>query len=225
MLHIWVLEFFRQLHKSDSTVGIATGYGLDNIGDGVQVLVGSRIFTSPRRPDCLWGCTQPPILWVPRAFFLSGKTVGAWSWPLTSNYCQGQENFDLYIHSPIWLHGVVLNYLNTGTTLIFTQKWGKMPELLQYVYISQFVLLSLALCIVCCMCKILDEVSTWQLEWFCWQITYVESRMSMRIRFRYWKHFLCCTFVCFSIQRSVFSLEHKESQKYHTVHLICVHVL
>jgi hypothetical protein len=27
---------------------------------------------------------------------------------------------DLYIHSPIRLHGVVLNYLRTGTTLPFT---------------------------------------------------------------------------------------------------------
>jgi hypothetical protein len=27
---------------------------------------------------------------------------------------------DLYIHSPIRLHGVVLNYLSTGTTLPFT---------------------------------------------------------------------------------------------------------
>jgi hypothetical protein len=31
----------------DSVVGIATGYGLD--------AVGSRIFSSPRRPDRLWG--------------------------------------------------------------------------------------------------------------------------------------------------------------------------
>jgi hypothetical protein len=29
-----------------------------------------------------------------------GKAAGVWSWPLTSNYCRGQENVDLYIHSP-----------------------------------------------------------------------------------------------------------------------------
>jgi hypothetical protein len=39
--------------------GIATGYGLDDRGVGVRVPVGSRIFTSPRRPDRLWG---PPSL-------------------------------------------------------------------------------------------------------------------------------------------------------------------
>jgi hypothetical protein len=39
----------------DSAVGIATGYGQDNRGVGVRVLVGSRIFSSLRRPDRIWG--------------------------------------------------------------------------------------------------------------------------------------------------------------------------
>jgi hypothetical protein len=43
----------------DSVVGIATGYGLDDRGVGVRVPVGSRIFSSPSRPDWLWG---PPNL-------------------------------------------------------------------------------------------------------------------------------------------------------------------
>jgi hypothetical protein len=37
----------------DSVVGIATGYGLNDGGVGVRVPVGSRIFSSPRRPDRL----------------------------------------------------------------------------------------------------------------------------------------------------------------------------
>jgi hypothetical protein len=43
----------------DSVVGIATGYGLDDRGVGVRVPVGSRFFSSPSRPDRLWG---PPSL-------------------------------------------------------------------------------------------------------------------------------------------------------------------
>jgi hypothetical protein len=43
----------------DSVVGIATGYGLDYRGVGVRVPVGSRILSSPSRPDRLWG---PPNL-------------------------------------------------------------------------------------------------------------------------------------------------------------------
>jgi hypothetical protein len=43
----------------ESVVGIATGYGLDDRGIGVRVLVGSRFFFTPCRPDWLWG---PPNL-------------------------------------------------------------------------------------------------------------------------------------------------------------------
>jgi hypothetical protein len=39
----------------DSTVGIATGYGLDGRGIGVRVPVGTIFFSSPRRPDRFWG--------------------------------------------------------------------------------------------------------------------------------------------------------------------------
>jgi hypothetical protein len=39
--------------------GIATCYGLENHGVGVRVRMGARIFTSPCRPDRLWG---PPNL-------------------------------------------------------------------------------------------------------------------------------------------------------------------
>jgi hypothetical protein len=39
--------------SQDSPVGIATAYGLDDRGVGVKVPVGSRIFTSPCRPDLL----------------------------------------------------------------------------------------------------------------------------------------------------------------------------
>jgi hypothetical protein len=53
-------QTFFKLHRSrDSVVGTATGYGLDDQGVGVRVPVGSRIFTSPRRPDRHWG---PPSL-------------------------------------------------------------------------------------------------------------------------------------------------------------------
>jgi hypothetical protein len=68
----------------DSAVGIATGYGLDDRGVGVRVPVGSRIFSSPRRPDRLW---SPPSLQSTgyQGLFPWGKAAGAWSWPLTSN--------------------------------------------------------------------------------------------------------------------------------------------
>jgi hypothetical protein len=42
----------------DSAFIIMTGYGLDDQGVGVRVPVGSRIFSSPRCPDWLWGPIQ-----------------------------------------------------------------------------------------------------------------------------------------------------------------------
>jgi hypothetical protein len=39
----------------DSVVGTATGYGLDDRGVTIRVPVGSRIFSSPNRPELLWG--------------------------------------------------------------------------------------------------------------------------------------------------------------------------
>jgi hypothetical protein len=45
--------------RRESAVGTATRYGLDGRGIGVWVQVGSKILSSPRRPDRLWG---PPSL-------------------------------------------------------------------------------------------------------------------------------------------------------------------
>jgi hypothetical protein len=53
----------------DSVVGIATTYGLDGRGVGVRVPVDSRIVSSPRPPDLLWG---PPKL----LSFAEGKAAG-----------------------------------------------------------------------------------------------------------------------------------------------------
>jgi hypothetical protein len=46
----------------DSSVGIATSYGLDHRGVGVRVPVGSRIFSTS---ELALGSTQHPIRWVP----------------------------------------------------------------------------------------------------------------------------------------------------------------
>jgi hypothetical protein len=42
-------------------------------------------------------------------YFPGGKAAAVWSWPLTSIYWRGQENVDVYIHSPRRLHGIMLN--------------------------------------------------------------------------------------------------------------------
>jgi hypothetical protein len=66
----------------------------------ISVSVKSKIFSSPGRPDRLWDPTSLLFsgYW---GCFPGGKAAGAWSWPLTS--------VDLYTHSPMRLHRVVLN--------------------------------------------------------------------------------------------------------------------
>jgi hypothetical protein len=64
-------------------------------------------FSKSSRPTL--GSTQPPIQWLPGALSPEVKLParGADHSPPGSD--RGQENIDLYIHSPIRFHGVVLN--------------------------------------------------------------------------------------------------------------------
>jgi hypothetical protein len=60
IIFVFVLATLSGVRSRDGAVGISTGNGLDDRGVGVRVPVGSRIFSSPCRPDWLWG--QPNLL-------------------------------------------------------------------------------------------------------------------------------------------------------------------
>jgi hypothetical protein len=106
--------FFLSTNRG-SSVGIATGYGLDDHGVGVRVPMGEEFSLLHGIPTGSGAhpASYPLGTW---GSFPGGKVAGAWIWPLT-NSCRGQENVGLYIHSPIYLYGVVLNKLSTGKIL------------------------------------------------------------------------------------------------------------
>jgi hypothetical protein len=68
-----------------------------------------KISSSPRRPDRFWCLSSFLSNGYRKASSLGCKAAGVCNWPLTLNYCRGQEYADLYIHSPLHLHGIVLN--------------------------------------------------------------------------------------------------------------------
>jgi hypothetical protein len=103
---MWYITLWKRCQ--DSSVGIVTGYGLDG-----RILIpgrGKRFLSTPQCPDRLWG---PPSLlsnWAGGGgHFLLGKAARAWCWPHTFIYCRGQKLVELYLHSPVRLHGVSFN--------------------------------------------------------------------------------------------------------------------
>jgi hypothetical protein len=81
----------------NSSVGIKAGYGLDDWGVRVRVLVGSTIFSSPRRLNWLWG---PPS---PLSNGYRGKSGRGVKLTTHLQLVPRSINVDLYIYSPIRL--------------------------------------------------------------------------------------------------------------------------
>jgi hypothetical protein len=79
----------------DSSVGIATSYGLDDQGEIVQT--GSGVHPTSYKMGT--GGSFPGVKWQGREADHSPP-----------NSAEVKKNVDLYIHSPIRVHGVMLNY-------------------------------------------------------------------------------------------------------------------
>jgi hypothetical protein len=69
--------------------------------------LGIFLFTIASRPAL--GPTQPPIQWVPGALSLGVKRPGHEADLSPPSSAEVKECVELYLHSPIRLHGVVLS--------------------------------------------------------------------------------------------------------------------
>jgi hypothetical protein len=88
----------------ESSVGTALGYRLDDRCTRVRFPAGAWNFSlHPLGP------TQPPIQWVPGALTLGVKRPGHEVDHLPPSSTEDKEFVELYLHSPIYLHGVVLS--------------------------------------------------------------------------------------------------------------------
>jgi hypothetical protein len=74
LCHIYNIDENKRKGR-DSSLGIATGYELDDGGVGVLVPVGSRMFSTLSSP-ALWP-TRPPTKWAPVGSIARGKMAEA----------------------------------------------------------------------------------------------------------------------------------------------------
>jgi hypothetical protein len=85
----------------------STGWTIGVLGFDSRRGLGIFLFTAASR-TALWP-TQPPTQWVPGALFQGVKRQGREADHLTPSSAEVKECVDLYLHSPIRLHGVVFS--------------------------------------------------------------------------------------------------------------------
>jgi hypothetical protein len=91
------------VQSRDRAVSIATGYGLDDERVGVGIPKGARIFTSPFRPDRLWGPPRP----LPNGY--KGALSSGVKRPGSEADHSPPTSAEVKKMRSIRLHGVVLN--------------------------------------------------------------------------------------------------------------------
>jgi hypothetical protein len=95
-------EFLGEGGRNINSVGVfwTIGYSGFKSRQGLVIFLFDRVQTGP---------TQPPIQWVPRALSLGVKRPGREADKLPPSNAEVKECLELYPHSPISIHGVVLS--------------------------------------------------------------------------------------------------------------------
>jgi hypothetical protein len=111
--------FYGHLSKymsRDSSVGIVLGYGLDDRGSRFRFPAGAGNFSLHHRVQNGSGASPASYPMGTRGLSLGVKRQGREADHSPPSSAEVKECVELYLHSPIRLHGVVLR-LSTGTTL------------------------------------------------------------------------------------------------------------
>jgi len=117
----------------DSTVGIATRYGLD--GPGIESRWG-RHFLHPSWPALR--VTQAPMQGVP-GILLEGKAVGVWRWPPAPSSAEVKERAELYLYSPSGPSWPVLGWpLPFTSSLCFSCSFPVKIVMAFFPYVASF---------------------------------------------------------------------------------------
>jgi hypothetical protein len=86
-----ILQLQGRKWNRDCSVGIALGYGLDDLGSRVRFPARAGNFSLHHRVQNGSGAHLVSYLMSTRNSFPVGKAAGAWSWPLTSIYSRDQR--------------------------------------------------------------------------------------------------------------------------------------
>jgi hypothetical protein len=78
-LYVKYLKYLYSIESRDSSVGIATDYGLDDRMFGVQIPAGAENFSLPHRVQTGFGVHPSSYPMGTRGSFPGSKATGAWS--------------------------------------------------------------------------------------------------------------------------------------------------
>jgi hypothetical protein len=81
-------------------------YGLDDRVSRVRFPTGAGNFSLHHRVQDGFEAHPASYLTGTTGSFPGGKATGAWSWPLNPTSAEAKEWVELYLHSPMHLHGV-----------------------------------------------------------------------------------------------------------------------
>jgi hypothetical protein len=121
VLLCWILSIVRDVSGVGLAPAVATNLKNKYICQysdkpGIDSWRGLGIFLFTTASRTALGPTQPPIQWVPGTLSLGVKRAGREADHSHPSSAEVKELVELYLHSPIRLHGVMLS-LSTGTIL------------------------------------------------------------------------------------------------------------